>query len=83
MKIFIDSFSGSAADIPKSKLTQESVLSALERDSRLSTWDMSESPKLRMIISKLERSGSINPVASEYPWHRWELTNKMKEKEDE
>jgi len=84
-KTFIDSFSGSAADIPKSKLTEESVLSALSKDPRLSTWDMSDSPKLRAIIAKLERSGLIKPVESAFPWLRWELTNiqLMKESEDE
>jgi hypothetical protein len=80
VKAFIDSFSGSAADIPKSKLTEGSVLSALLRDPKLSTWAMAESPKLRAIISKLELSGKIKTVASGYPWHRWEIINTINER---
>ena len=79
-KVFIDSFSGSASDIPKSELTQDSVLSALLRDPKLSTWDMSESPKLRAIISKLELSGKIKTVDSAFPWHRWEIINTINER---
>lgn len=72
-KTFIDSFSGSAADIPKPHLTEESVLSALSRDPAVSTFAMSQNQKLATIIDRLKKSGRIKSVESEYPWHRWEL----------
>ena len=42
-RIYLDSFSGAAADLPPSKRTPGHALRALARDTRVSTFDMSES----------------------------------------
>ena len=70
--IYLDSFSGSAAELPKQKRTPENVLKALRSDPRVSTFDMSECRWLRNCISELKATGKIEEDKSEpYPWHRY------------
>ena len=70
--IFLDSFSGAAADLKPSKRTPHHVLAALSKDPRVSTFDMSEKPWLVACISSLKASGRITEDKSEpYPWHRY------------
>ena len=80
-RIYIDSFSGTAADLPPSKRTPGHVLRALARDPRVSTFDMGESRWLRGCIDALVRLEHINPDPAEpYPWHRYDITDKGRER---
>jgi len=69
--LYIDTFSGRAAQLPRGRRTSEHVLSALRRDPRISAFDLSELRWLRNIISDLEGDGSISPVDEPYPWLRF------------
>lgn len=72
--IFLDSFSGHAAELPRGKRTPADVLEALKRDPRVSVWDMGDLPWLRNAIGDLIEAGSIVYDASEpYPWCRYEV----------
>ena len=72
--IFIDSFIGNAAHLPKGKRTPENVLDALRRDPRVSTWDMDQA-WLRRCLAELEEAGKIIDERKEpYPWLRFTLT---------
>lgn len=71
--IFIDSFSGPAADLKPADRTPSKVLAALRKNPRVSTWDMSEHPWLQGCISILQKQGYIKSVPEPYPWHRWEI----------
>ena len=72
---FIDSFSGSIVDIPKRDLTDETALVAITNDPKISTFDMSERPDIRIVIKSLMQKRKIKEVVSEYPWHRYEITS--------
>lgn len=70
--IFLDSFSGAAADLKPSERTSDNVLAALRRDPRISTWDMSEQPWLYRCIKDLINDGLIIEDKNEpFPWHRF------------
>lgn len=69
--IFFDSFSGTAADLPRGKRTAEHVLAALRRDPRLSVWDMGEHRWLRKAIDQLRHEGRITDAPEPYPWCRF------------
>lgn len=70
--IFLDTFSGAAAELKRGQRSPENVLDALRRDPRISTWDMSEHPWLCRCIDDLKRTGSITEDKNEpYPWHRF------------
>lgn len=72
--VFLDSFSGPAADLPKHMRDPEGVLIALHKNPRVSTWDMSENGWLRDCIASLKASGKITEVENEpYPWLRYEI----------
>ena len=73
--IFLDSFSGGAADLKPANRTPNHVLAALSQDQRVSTFDMSEKPWLCGCIDILKRDGLIVEDKSEpYPWHRYNVT---------
>lgn len=80
MRVFIDSFSGSVADLapdrrnrPKQR-TPEKVLAVLRRDPMVSTFDMSEHPWLCDCIETLKRDGRIvEDESTRYPWHRFNV----------
>lgn len=75
-----DSFSGPAAQLPPSHRTPAGVLSALQRNPRVSTWDMSETPWLRGCIDALKSSGQIVEDKDEpYPWHLYYITARKQE----
>lgn len=72
--IFVDSFSGCAADLPKGKRTPADVLEALKRDPSVSVWDMGEHAWLRNAIGDLiERGAVVSDPSEPYPWCRYEV----------
>ena len=73
MTIYLDSFSGAAADLKAKKRTHENVLAALKSDPRISVWDMQDHYRwLQPILNDLVRDGSIVEDKSEpYPWLRY------------
>jgi len=64
----VDSFSGSAADLPPGRRSERDVLDALLKDGKLSVWDLSETAWLRRQIESLKSSGQIISAPSQYPW---------------
>lgn len=75
MRVHLDSFSGSAADLPNGKRTASDVLRALAVDPLVSTWDM-EQQWLRNGIGDLKDKGLIEYDATQpYPWCRYTLTD--------
>ena len=70
--VFLDSFSGQAADLKPSQRTPRNVFAALSKDARVSAFDLSEKPWLVSCIEILERDGLIVEDKSEpYPWHKF------------
>lgn len=70
----VDSFSGPVADLPSDRRSHNDVLAALAKDGRVSTFDMSEYTWLRRAILALYDLGHIETKESNYPWHRYVLT---------
>jgi hypothetical protein len=56
--IFLDSFSGAAADLKKGQRNEANVLAALAKSPRVSTWDM-EAARLRSCLKRLTLDGLI------------------------
>jgi len=73
--ICIDNFSGPAADLKGRHRHYMSVLAVLEKNPRVSTWDMSEERWLRGCIDDLLHQQLIVAQDEPYPWHRWTLTD--------
>ena len=81
-RIFVDCFSGAAADLPKANRETDDVLNALRKDPRVSTWDMSELQWLRSAIKYLEGSNLIVRDMSEpFPWLRYNVIGEIAPKE--
>jgi len=77
-RVFIDSFSGPAADLPKGARTPENVLEALRKNGRVSTWDMSENGWLRNCIGQLLKDADIVEIKDEqYPWLRYRVVRAL------
>lgn len=77
MHIHLDSFSNAGVmDLKKSLRNENGVLNALKINPKVSTWDMSENVWLVNIISSLKKKELIRDVKEDYPWHRYELTEK-------
>lgn len=76
----IDSFSGEAARLKRGHRSADDVLVALKNDPRVSTWDMSELSWLRAAIEDLERRGLIVALDEPYPWHRYAILKRRKDK---
>ena len=75
--IFLDSWSSTAAELPKSRRTPEGVLRALKTNPRISTFDLSEYRWLHQCVNQLMATGQIVACANEpYPWHRFEIVAK-------
>lgn len=72
--IFIDSFSGAAGDLPVRTRGPMDVLAVLEKNPRLSVFDMSATPWLCRCIDTLLKQKLIVKADEPYPWHRWTLT---------
>lgn len=71
-RVFLDSFSGLAAELPRAKRTPADVLAALRLNPRVSTFDMSECPWLVRCIDTLKGDNKIVEDKNEpYPWHRY------------
>jgi len=78
--IFLDSFSGAAADLPPRQRDDINVLRVLAKSPRVSVWDMCEYAWLRGRVNSLLRAGLITADESQpYPWHRYVLTDKGRE----
>ena len=76
-RIYIDSFSGLAAELRPSQRTPGHVLRTLTRDPRVSTFDLIESRWLARCIDALAQAEYIKADPSEpYPWHRYTITDK-------
>jgi len=73
--VFLDSFSGAAAELKGKNRTSKNVLSVLAKHPRVSTFDMSDLGWLRDIIESLLQRGLIVEVTEPYPWHRYKVTN--------
>jgi hypothetical protein len=71
--IYLDSFSGAAAELRPGHRSPFDVLEALKRDPRVSTFDMSETPWLRGAIDALKANGAIESVPEPYPWLRYKI----------
>ncbi len=78
--IFLDNFSGSIIELPKSKRNIINALKVLALDSRISTFDFSEYIWLCNLIDKLKEKEYITEIDSAYPWHKYQLTDKGKHK---
>lgn len=72
-RVFLDSFSGPAAELKGGQRTSANVLAALAKNPRVSTWDMSENPWLYACIKELKTAGKIIEKDEPYPWHRYEI----------
>jgi len=73
--VFLDSFSGALADLPKDQRTSPKALHTLSQSPRVSTWDRSEHPWVDKMLRDLVDQGLITEAAGEaYPWHRYALT---------
>lgn len=83
VKAFIDSFSGSIMELDKKDRTDLNGLSALQRDPKISTWDMTEKWKdgqeVWEFVSELIQRELITEMKSHYPWHKYKLTTKGQE----
>ena len=67
--IFVDSFSGDAADLKGTKRTHANVLAALRKCPRLSCFDLSEHRWLDIIVRDLRKQGAIElDTDPGYPW---------------
>ena len=72
--IFLDSFSGSIADLTAKQTKDEmTVLAVLAKDSMVSTFDMGEK-NLWRTVDKLVKKGLVSASILPYPWHRYVLT---------
>lgn len=71
--IFIDSFSGALADLPKGKRTTVDALQVLAEHPRVSTFDRGPA-WLESLLADLKQQGLIVEVDEPYPWHRFALT---------
>jgi hypothetical protein len=74
--VFIDSFTGNAANLRKGHRTPGNVLEALRHDPRVSVWDMDQA-WLRRCLAELEADGKIRDERKEpYPWIRYTIMEK-------
>jgi len=72
--ICLDSFSGSAVNLPGKLRNADNVLRVLARSPRVSAWDRSEQRWLDKCVRQLEQDGLIRETGEPYPWYRYELT---------
>lgn len=70
----IDSFSGTASEMPKGKRTTENLLRVLDRDPMVSVWDMGEYRWLRDLVYGAIKDGLLISADQPYPWCRYVLT---------
>jgi len=66
-------------DIPKNKSNDDlTVLRALERVGRASTFELSERIALGRTIERLKAVGWVKEQQAAYPWHKFVVTRKGK-----
>lgn len=72
--VLLDSFSGSAAMLPRGRRTNRDILIALQRSPKVSCFDMSELKLLRDGIQDLIYCGKVvcRNDKCEYPWCMYE-----------
>lgn len=72
-RLWLDSFSGAASELPSGKRTPENILAVLADHPRVSTFDMSEHRWLSGGIQELKNKGLIEELDEHYPWHRYKV----------
>lgn len=72
----IDSFSGLASNIKPKERNLVTLMHALSKSPLVSTWDMSEERWLRNLINDALMKEMIVEIECNYPWHKYELTEK-------
>jgi hypothetical protein len=75
VRIFIDSFSGSAADIKPKQRTVENLMAVLKKSPRISTWDFSENHWLHRLVADSKKQGLVSEIDEPYPWHRFKVND--------
>jgi|SRR6516164_2942162 hypothetical protein len=74
-RVFLDSFSGAVADLPKAKHRDEiAVMRALLSDPKVSCFDRSEYPRLDRTLVDLKQRGLLSETRCPYPWHKFHVT---------
>lgn len=74
-RIFVDSFSGALADLPKGQRTTLDALRTLVEHPQVSTFDRSYLPWVDRLVRDLLAQGLIVEERVQYPWHRFALTD--------
>jgi hypothetical protein len=73
--LFLDSFCGALAELPRGRRTVNDGLQALAHDPRVSTFERG-APWLERLIRELVADGlAVETEAEPYPWHRFKLTD--------
>jgi hypothetical protein len=72
--VFIDTFSGDVADLPRKRRTEAEVLKVLSTSPRVSCFDMVEHAWLRNIICRLSAKQAIIEAQEGFPWIRYIVT---------
>lgn len=70
----ICSFSSNAAELKPKNRTAINALLALQKNPRISTFDMSDNMWLCGLVKILEHKKYIKPIDEPYPWHKWGIT---------
>lgn len=74
-RIFLCSFSGTIAELPRGRRTVENGLRCLASDPRVSVWERG-TPWLERLLADMQHQGLIVHDHSEpYPWCRFSLTD--------
>lgn len=76
-KVFLCSFSGSLAELPKKyRSNLKAVLTLLKKDGRFSIWDATEHPSLARSLTRLKEIGLIEYAQPqpEFPWQQATVT---------
>ena len=72
--VFLDTFSGDVADLPRKKRTDIEVLKVLSKSPRVSCFDMVEHTWLRNIICRLLSKQAVHAVDEGFPWTQYRVT---------
>lgn len=78
--IFVCSFEGAIASLKPSERNELEALRCLEKNPRVSCWDLHDHHWLRKLISKLQHKGFIHNDGEEpYPWIKFTITEAGKQ----
>lgn len=72
--IFLDSFSGAAAALPRGRRRVIDIMAALRHNPRVSCFDMSETRWLRDLIGEAVKDGLLERINDDYPWINYVVT---------